>query len=128
MFVSPAYAQAAAEGSGDFGMIQLLPLVLIFVVFYFLLIRPQQKKAKAHRELVANLRRGDNVLTSGGIIGRVTKVLEENRVMVEIADGVRVQIAASSVSDVLSRGEPAPAEASNKKGKAGDGDAAKKQA
>jgi preprotein translocase subunit YajC len=109
MFISPAYAQAAGgEGFLGGGLVSLLPLVLIFVVFYFLLIRPQQKKAKTHREMVRNVRRGDNILTQGGIIGRVTKVLEADRLMVEIADGVRVKCSASSVQDVLDRSEPAP--------------------
>ncbi len=107
MLIAPAYAQAAGgEGFLGGGLASLLPLVLIFVVFYFLLIRPQQKKAKLHREMISNIRRGDNILTQGGIIGRVTKVLEDNRLMVEIADGVRVQCSASSVQDVLNRGEP----------------------
>ncbi len=109
MFISPAYAQAAGgEGFLGGGLASLLPLVLIFVVFYFLLIRPQQKKAKTHREMVRNVRRGDNILTQGGIIGRVTKVLEADRLMVEIADGVRVKCSTASVQDVLDRSEPAP--------------------
>ena len=107
MFISPAYAQAGGEGFLGGGLASLLPLVLIFVVFYFLLIRPQQRKAKTHREMIKNVRRGDNILTQGGIIGRVTKVLEADRLMVEIAAGVRVKCAASSVQDVLDRSEPA---------------------
>jgi preprotein translocase subunit YajC len=108
MLISMAFAQGA-EGGGAFGgggIISLLPLVLIFVVFYFLLIRPQQKKVKVHRQMVSNLRRGDSVVTGGGIIGKVTKVLDENRVEVEISDGVRVQVARGTIQDVVTRAEP----------------------
>ena len=77
MLISPAYAQGASGGS-DF-LIQLVPILLMFVIFYLLLLRPQQQKAKQHREMVANLRRGDTVVTSGGIVGKVTKVRDEVR-------------------------------------------------
>jgi preprotein translocase subunit YajC len=87
---------------------QLLPLVLIFVVFYFLLIRPQQKKAKQHRELLANLRKGDNVVTGGGMMGKVVK-LEDNVVHVEIADNVRIRVIRQTITDVVGKTEPAPA-------------------
>ena len=105
MVVSPAYAQGIG-GAAGFDIISLFPLVLIFVVFYFLLIRPQQRKAKAHREMIGALRRGDNVVTGGGIIGRVTRVLDDERIMVEIAENVRVQLSRGTVSNVLARGEP----------------------
>ncbi len=105
MLISPAYAQA--PGGGGFDMISLLPLVLIFVVFYFLLIRPQQKKAKSHREMIGAIRRGDSVLTGGGIIGKVTKVLDDDRIQVEISDGVKVQVAKGTVAEVIRRTEPA---------------------
>ncbi len=104
MLISPAYAQAPG---GGFDMISLLPLVLIFVVFYFLLIRPQQKKAKSHREMIGAIRRGDSVLTGGGIIGKVTKVLDDDRIQVEISDGVKVQVAKGTVAEVIRRTEPA---------------------
>ena len=91
MLISPAFAQAAGGAFGG-GLGAFLPLILIFVVFYFLLIRPQQKKAKAHRDMVGNVRRGDSVVTGGGIIGKVIKVMDD-RLQVEISDGVRVQIA-----------------------------------
>ncbi|NOX73949.1 MAG: preprotein translocase subunit YajC, partial [Alphaproteobacteria bacterium] len=84
MFVTPAYAQEIGAG-GLGGIGQFLPLVLIFAIMYFLLIRPQQKKAKVHREMVAALRRGDQVVTQGGIVGKVTKVKEDGEVEVEIA-------------------------------------------
>ncbi len=108
MFISPAHAQAGGGGGlGGFGGFQsLLPLILIFVVFYFLLIRPQQKKAKVHRELLAALRRGDRIVTSGGLIGKITRVLSDNELVVEIAEGVRVRVARGMVSDVLAKSVP----------------------
>ena len=105
MFVSPAYAQAAGDGGS--GLVSLLPLVLIFVVFYFLLIRPQQKKMKAHRTLVEGVRRGDRVVTAGGLIGSVSKVVSDTELQVEVADGVRVRVVRSTIQDVLSKTEPA---------------------
>jgi preprotein translocase subunit YajC len=107
MLISQAFAQGAGGGGGGgFDLIGLAPLVLIFVVFYFLLIRPQQKKVKLHREMVGNVRRGDSVVTGGGIIGKITKVLDDNRVEVEIADNVKVQVARGTIQDVVTRGEP----------------------
>jgi preprotein translocase subunit YajC len=105
MFVTPAYAQAAGGGAG--AAFQILPLVLIFGIMYFLLIRPQQKKAKAHQAMVQALRRGDQVITQGGIIGKVSKVAEGNEVEVEIATGVKVRVVKSTVAQVLSKTEPA---------------------
>ena len=109
MWISQAFAQAAGGGGGGGlldGIQGFIPLILIFVVFYFLLIRPQQKKMKQHRELVANVRRGDRVVTGGGIIGQVTKVVSDNEVMLEIADGVRVRVVKQTITDVLAKGEP----------------------
>ncbi len=114
MFVTPAYAQAAGSAGAASAITQFVPLILIFGIMYFLLIRPQQKKAKDHRNMVDALRRGDQVVTQGGIIGKVYKVREDGELEVEIADGVRVRIIRSSVSAVLSRTEPAaPAANSN---------------
>jgi preprotein translocase subunit YajC len=104
MLISPAYAQGTG-GSTDF-LIQLVPILLMFVIFYLLLLRPQQQKLKAHRELVANLRRGDTVVTSGGIIGKVTKVRDDNEIEVEIADNTRVRVVKGTVSEVRAKGEP----------------------
>jgi preprotein translocase subunit YajC len=102
MVISPAYAQAGGAPVG-FDLISLMPLLLIFVVFYFLLIRPQQKKMKAHRDMVAALKRGDRVLTAGGIIGTVVKVEDDNTLMVDIAKDVRVRVARGTISEVLSK-------------------------
>jgi preprotein translocase subunit YajC len=103
MLISTAYAQAAGGGPGGFDLISLMPLVLIFVVFYFLLIRPQQKKMKAHRELIGALKRGDKVLTAGGIIGTVVKVEDDNILLVEIAKDIRVRVARSTISELLTK-------------------------
>lgn len=115
MWISPAYAQAAGGGNAG-GLISLLPLVLIFVVFYFLLIRPQQKKMKAHKALIEALRRGDRVVTGGGLMGTVTKVVSDQEVQIEIAEGVRVRVVRSTIQDVLAK--PEPAEKAAEKGKA----------
>ena len=96
----------AQFGGGDNLMVSLLPLLLIFVVFYFLLIRPQQKRMKDHKSMIAAVKRGDVVVTGGGIIGKVSRVKDED-VQVEIADGVRVNVLRDTLSSVRSRGEPA---------------------
>ena len=106
MIISPAFAQAAP--SGDPGYIGLLPIVLMFVLLYFLLIRPQQKKMKAHREMISAVKRGDRVLTAGGIFGTVVKLEEgEDVVLVEIAKDIRVRVARGTISDVLTKPQPA---------------------
>jgi preprotein translocase subunit YajC len=87
-------------------MIQLVPILLMFVIFYFLLLRPQQQRAKTHREMVANIRRGDTVVTAGGIVGKVTKVRDDNEIEVEIADNTRVRVIKGTVSEVRVKGEP----------------------
>jgi preprotein translocase subunit YajC len=122
MFVSPAYAQAAGQG-GIGGFEALLPLLLIFVVFYFLLIRPQQKKMKQHKEMLGSIRRGDRIVTGGGIMGTVNKVNDEHELTVEIAQGVRVRVQRSLVSAVLAKPEPVKGEAK----KEGDSEDKKKE-
>jgi len=92
-------------------LIQLLPFALIFVIMYFLILRPQQKRVKAHQDMVKAVRRGDTVITNGGLIGRVTKVVDDEQIEIEIADGVRVRQARSMVSDVRAKGEPVKEEA-----------------
>ncbi|MDR3518209.1 MAG: preprotein translocase subunit YajC [Azospirillaceae bacterium] len=110
MFVSSAYAQAVG-GTAPAGVdiMSFLPLVLIFVVFYFLLIRPQQKKVKDHKTMLEALRRGDRVVTGGGIVGTVVKVGTEDDVTVEIAENVRVRVVRSTITGVLAKTEPARA-------------------
>lgn len=107
MLISPAYAQAAGAGGTDM-FTSLLPIFLIIIVFYFLLIRPQQKKVKQHREMVSALRRGDKIVTAGGLIGTVTKVVNEAEAMVELAEGVRVRVMRHTIQEVLSKTEAAP--------------------
>jgi len=105
MFISPAYAQAAGDPLGGFG--SFVPLILIFVIFYFFLIRPQQKRQKDHRAMLDALRRGDQVITQGGILGKVHKVKDDDEVEVEIAEGVRVKIVKATIAQVVSKTEPA---------------------
>ena len=103
----PLYALLAVPRDGaSGGMVLMVQMGLVFAIFYFLLIRPQQKKVKVHREMVGNVRRGDSVVTGGGIIGKITKVLDDNRVEVEISDNVKVQVARGTIQDVVTRGEP----------------------
>ncbi len=104
MFITPAYAQSI--GGSDM-LVNIVPILLMFVIFYFLLLRPQQQRVKTHREMVANLRRGDTVVTSGGIIGKVTKVKDDVEIEVEIADNTRVRVIKSTVSEVRAKGEAA---------------------
>ncbi|WP_137176878.1 preprotein translocase subunit YajC [Roseomonas sp. AR75] len=101
MWISPAYAQDAAGGSAAIVM-QLLPLILIFAVFYFLLIRPQQKKMKDHREMLGKLKRNDRVITGGGIVGTISKVRDDSdEIEVEIAPGTRVTVLRGTITSVL---------------------------
>jgi len=104
MLISPAYAQGASGGS-DF-LIQLVPILLMFVIFYMLLLRPQQQRVKQHREMLAHIRRGDTVVTGGGIVGKVTKVRDDNEIEVEIAENTRVRVLKGTVTEVRVKGEP----------------------
>ncbi len=106
MFATPAYAQAAAAGPGS-AIAQFLPLILIFAIMYFLLIRPQQKKLKEHKAMVEALRRGDQVLTAGGIIGKVSTVGADGMLEIEIAPNVKVKVMRGTITQVMSKTEPA---------------------
>ena len=106
MLISMAYAQDAGGGGGSGLLVQIAPLILIFAVFYFLLIRPQQQNAKRHRELVAGLQRGDKVITGGGLYATVVKVEDDNTVILEIAQGVRVKSARHTITDLAAKPEP----------------------
>ncbi|MDE0538922.1 MAG: preprotein translocase subunit YajC [Rhodospirillales bacterium] len=117
MFISPAYAQ----GAGGDGFTTLIPLILIFAVFYFLLIRPQQKKAKTHREMLGAIRRGDKVITGGGIMGTVTKVVNEHEIAVEIAEGIKVKVQRGMVAGVVSKTDPQGGQAPAPGGQQGGG-------
>lgn len=114
MFITPAFAQATGSpGTTDFiGMI--LPLVAIMVVFWFLLIRPQQKRQKEHQALIGKVARGDTIVTSGGLIGRVSKVVDERELLVEVGENVKVRVVRSAIAEVRAKGEPIKDDAAKK--------------
>lgn len=87
-------------------IMQILPLIFVFAIMYFLLIRPQQQRAKEHRKMIENVRRGDTVVTAGGVVGRVAKVKEDGEVLVDIADNVQIRVLKATLSDVRVKGEP----------------------
>jgi preprotein translocase subunit YajC len=106
MLITPAYAQAAGAAAPN-PLFQLLPFILVFVFFYFLILRPQNQARKKHAEMIANVKRGDVVVTSGGLVGKISKVLDGDEVMVELADNVVVKVIKSTLTDI--RNKPAPA-------------------
>jgi preprotein translocase subunit YajC len=116
MLITPAFAQGGLSGlfGGDSaGMLtSFMPLILIIVIMYFLILRPQQQKVKQHQAMIKALRRGDTVVTNGGLVAKVTKVVDDDQIEVEIADGVRVRQMRSMVTDVRAKGEPVKDEAS----------------
>jgi preprotein translocase subunit YajC len=116
MLITPAFAQGApfGLGGGDSSsvILQFMPLILIIVIMYFLVLRPQQRKVKMHQEMVRALRRGDTVVTNGGLVAKVTKVVDDDQIEVEIADGVRVRQMRSMVTEVRAKGEPVKDDAS----------------
>lgn len=99
MFITPAYAQTAGAGTDAF--LQLVPILLMFVIFYFLLIRPQQKRMRMHQDMMKGLQKGNKIITTGGIIGNVIKFEGEDVVVVEVAPNVRVRMARSAVSEIV---------------------------
>jgi preprotein translocase subunit YajC len=110
MFITPAFAQGAPGVSSDM-LFQLAPFVLIFVIMYFLILRPQQRRVKEHQNLVKGIRKGDTVVTSGGLVGKVTKVVDDNEVEIQIADNVRIRQLRQMITEVRSKGEPVKGEA-----------------
>jgi preprotein translocase subunit YajC len=107
MFITPAFAQAAGAGGDTNSMLMsLLPFAMIFVIMYFLILRPQQRKAKDHANLVKNIRRGDTVVTNGGLVGKVTKVVDDEQIEIEVSDGVRIRQMRQMIAGVRSKGEP----------------------
>jgi len=106
MFITEALAQIGDQGGGSDFLISLLPFVLIFAIMWFLIIRPQQQRAKNHREMVSNVRRGDTIVTAGGIVAKVTKVHDDNEIQIEISDGVRIKLLKATISEVRTKGEP----------------------
>ena len=113
MLISTAFAQSGSVLGGDNMLVSLIPLILIFVIMYFLILRPQQRRVKQHQEMVKNVRRGDTVVTSGGLVGKVTKVIDDDQVEVEIADDVRVRQMRQMLTDVRAKGEPVKDEAAS---------------
>ena len=106
-FITPAFAQAAgAPGQNDM-LLQLAPFGIILVIMYFLILRPQQKRAKAHADMIKAVRRGDTVVTSGGFIGRVTKVIDDHEIEIELAPETRVRLLRAMIAEVRTKGEPA---------------------
>jgi preprotein translocase subunit YajC len=105
MFVTPAFAQGVGGGAGDI-LTSLAPILILIVIFWLLIFRPQQKRMKAHQAMLAAVRRGDTIVTTGGLVGKVTKATEGDDLEVEIASGVKVKIVTSMISDVRSKPEP----------------------
>jgi preprotein translocase subunit YajC len=106
-FITPAFAQSAGgvPGGADIVM-QLAPFGIILIIMYFLILRPQQKRAQAHQDMVSNIRRGDTVVTNGGLIGKVTKTIDDSEVEIEIAANVRVRQSRGAIAEVRAKGEP----------------------
>ena len=115
MFVTPAFAQGAAAAPGGAGdvLMSLVPFVFILVIMWVMIIRPQRQKMKTHDEMVKNLRRGYTVVTTGGLIAKVTKVVSDTELEIEIADGVKARLVRSMVGEVRAKGEPAKAAAND---------------
>ena len=110
MLISPAFAQGLFGGGGGGAndmLLSLMPFILIFVIMYFLILRPQQRRVKQHQEMVKSLRRGDTVVTTGGLIGKITKVVDDNEIEVQIADDTRIRQMRQMIAEVRAKGEPA---------------------
>lgn len=106
--ITPAFAQTGAAGGTDI-FIQIVPFVLIFIIMWFLIIRPQQRRVREHAEMIKAVRRGDTVVTTGGIVGKVTKVVDDGELEIEISDNVRVRLVRGMIAEVRSKGEPVKA-------------------
>ena len=111
MFITPAFAQGFPGGDSSGMLLQFMPIVLIFVIMYFLILRPQQKRVKTHQEMVKNLRRGDTIVTSGGMIAKISKVIDDNEVEIQLAEGLKVRQMRAMISEVRSKSEPVKDEA-----------------
>lgn len=107
-FITPAFAQTAAATSGSATelLMQMAPFGIIIIIMYFLILRPQQKRQQAHQELINNIRRGDTVVTSGGVIGKVARTVDDGEVELEIAPNVKVRVVRQMITDVRAKGEP----------------------
>ena len=105
MLITPAFAQGAGGGGSDM-LLSLMPFILIFVIMYFLILRPQQKRVKQHGDMVKGLRRGDTVVTSGGLIGKITKVVDDNEIEIQVGEDLRIRQVRQMISEVRAKGEP----------------------
>ena len=105
-FITPAYAQAIGAGGPTDFVMQLVPFAVILVIMYFMIMRPQQQRAKAHQDMITSVRRGDTVVTAGGVIAKVSRTLDDAEVEVEIAQGVKVRLLRAMITDVRTKGEP----------------------
>ena len=106
MFVTPAYAQGAGAPSGMDFISSFIPIILLIVIFWFLIFRPQQKRMKAHQAMLGAVKRGDTIVTNGGVVGKVTKAVEGEDLEVEIAQGVKIKVVRSMIADVRTKSEP----------------------
>jgi preprotein translocase subunit YajC len=122
MFITEAYAQAGPAAGGGSFLVQLLPFIMILGIMYFLIIRPQQKKLKDHRDMISAIKRGDTVVTGGGIVGKVTKVIGDAELLVELAEGVRVRVVRGTISEVRTRGDVRDVEARRARARDDDDD------
>jgi preprotein translocase subunit YajC len=105
MFITPAYAQTGVGGGGDI-FVSILPFVLIFVIMYFLIIRPQRQQVKKREEMISAIRRGDTVVTGGGLIGKVTRVVDDRELEIDLGGGLKVTAVRGTIADVRVKGEP----------------------
>lgn len=107
MLITPAFAQAAGgpAGSADL-LIQFVPFIFVFAIMWFLMIRPQRQRQKQHQEMIKNVRRGDTIVMTGGLIGKIVKVVDDSELLLEVGDGVRVRVSRASIADVRAKGEP----------------------
>jgi preprotein translocase subunit YajC len=123
MFITEAYAQAAPGAGGSSFMIQLLPFIMILLIMYFLIIRPQQKRMKDHREMIGSIKRNDTVVTAGGMIGKVARVVGDDELLVELAEGVRVRVVRATITEVRTRGDVREVDARKARARSDDDDA-----
>ena len=109
MFISQAFAQAAPGAAGPGGMemlIQFVPFIFVFAIMWFLMIRPQRQRAKQHQEMIKNVRRGDTIVMTGGLIGKINKVVDDSELLLEVGENVRVRVSRTAIADVRAKGEP----------------------
>ncbi len=123
MFITEAYAQTAPGAGGGSFLVQLLPFAMILLIMYFLILRPQQKRMKDHREMIASIKRNDTVVTSGGLIGKVIRIISDDELLVELAEGVRVRVVRSTITEVRTRGDVREVESRKARTKSDDDDA-----